>query len=54
MTNQEIFNLIHGGGTPQPTPPDVSDWVTSAEMPSGTTAIPDDAFNGFSNLRNIF
>ena len=53
MTNQEIFNLIHGGGTPQPTPPDVSDWVTSAEMPSGTTAIPDDAFNGFSNLRNI-
>lgn len=53
MTNQEIFNLIHGGGTPQPTPPDVSDWVTSAEMPSGTTAIPDNAFSGFSNLRNI-
>lgn len=53
MTNQEIFNLIHGGGTPQPTPPDVSDWVTSAEMPSGTTAIPDNAFSGFSNLRDI-
>lgn len=53
MTNQEIFNLIHGGGTPQPSQPDVSDWVTSAEMPSGTTAIPADAFSGFSNLRNI-
>lgn len=53
MTNQEIFNLIHGGGTPQPSQPDVSDWVTSAEMPSGTTAIPDNAFSGFSNLRNI-
>lgn len=53
MTNQEIFNLIHGGGTPQPSQPDVSDWVTSAEMPSGTTAIPDNAFSGFSNLRNV-
>ena len=56
MTNLELFMFVNrnkGGGTPQPSQPDVSDWVTSAEMPSGTTAIPDDAFNGFSNLRNI-
>lgn len=61
MTNQEIFNIIHkgGGGTspipPEPSPPDVpySDWVTLAELPSGTTNIPSNAFNGFSNLRNV-
>lgn len=53
ITNLVAYSLINGGGTPQPTPPDVSDWVTSAEMPSGTTAIPDNAFSGFSNLRNI-
>lgn len=53
ITNLVAYSLINGGGTPQPSQPDVSDWVTSAEMPSGTTAIPDDAFNGFSNLRNI-
>lgn len=53
ITNLVAYSLINGGGTPQPSQPDVSDWVTSAEMPSGTTAIPDDAFSGFSNLRNI-
>ena len=53
ITNLVAYSLINGGGTPQPFQPDVSDWVTSAEMPSGTTAIPDDAFSGFSNLRNI-
>lgn len=61
MTNQEIFNIIHkgGGGTspvpPEPSPPDVpySDWVTLAELPDNTTTIPADAFNGFSNLRNV-
>ena len=56
MTNLELFMFVNrnkGGGTPQPSQPDVSDWVTSAEMPSGTTAIPDDAFSGFRNLRNV-
>lgn len=53
ITNLVAYSLINSGGTPQPSQPDVSDWVTSAEMPSGTTAIPDDAFSGFSNLRNI-
>ena len=58
MTNKELFmfsNRNKGGGTPQPSPPDVpySDWVTLAELPSGTTNIPSNAFNGFSNLRNI-
>ena len=53
ITNLVAYSLINGGGTPQPSQPDVSDWVTSAEMPSGTTAIPDNAFSGFSNLRNI-
>ncbi len=58
MTNKELFmfsNRNKGGGTPQPSLPDVpySDWVTLAELPSGTTAIPANAFNGFSNLRNV-
>ena len=40
---------------PDPIPPDVpySDWVTLAELPNGTTAIPANAFNGFSNLHNV-
>lgn len=58
MTNKELFmfsNRNKGGGTPKPSPPDVpySDWVTLAELPSGTTVIPANAFNGFSNLRNV-
>lgn len=51
MTNLELFMFVNR--KPQPSQPDVSDWVTSAEMPSGTTAIPDDAFSGYSKLRNI-
>lgn len=58
MTNKELFmfsNRNKGGGTPQPSPPDVpySDWIPLAEIPSGTTVIPANAFNGFSNLRNV-
>lgn len=60
ITNLAAFSLINGGGgaspvPPEPSPPDVpySDWVTLAELPNGTTAIPANAFNGFSNLRNV-
>ena len=55
MTNKELFmfsNRNKGGGTPEPDVP-YSDWVTLAELPSGTTTIPANAFNGFSNLRNV-
>lgn len=63
MTNKELFMFSNrnkgGGGTspvpPEPSPPDVpySDWILLAEIPSGTTVIPANAFNGFSNLRNV-
>lgn len=56
MNNQELFNFVNCGNGSSPSPSHdvrVKNWITSAEMPSGITAIPDDAFNGFSNLRNI-
>lgn len=60
ITNLAAFSLINGGGgtspvPPEPSPPDVpySDWIPFAEIPSGTTVIPANAFNGFSNLRNV-
>lgn len=59
ITNLAAFSLINGGGAspgpPEPSPPDVpySTWIKRAELPSGTIAIPDNSFNGFSNLHHV-
>ena len=56
MNNQELFNFVNCGNGSSPSPSHdvrVKNWITFAEMPEGITTIPDDAFSGFSNLRNI-